>query len=296
VVWLDKRGQHITIEMPEEWNGIVPSEVFFEEGKRLVDLANKQKLIIRLLGGVAIRLHTRNVEEFSKKIGRLGIEGGQEFTDLDFMAYKNQRDKIKSFFISQGYIKRVTTISSAVSERQIYYHPKGWFHVDVFYEKLKMNHDIDFTNRLELDYPTITVTDMLLEKMQIVKIAEKDVKDTCALIRAHEVGEREEECINAKYIAQLLSKDWGFWYTVTTNLQGVKELAPEYGVKDADLKDITSKIDKIMEYINSEKKSVGWKSRSVIGPKKAWYRPVETSETVGDFGIDTLRKQVKEKK
>ncbi|MEM2984209.1 MAG: hypothetical protein QXL24_03220, partial [Candidatus Jordarchaeaceae archaeon] len=60
--------------------------------------------------------------------------------------------------------------------------------------------------------------------------------------------------------------------------------------------DIASQIDKIMENINAEKKSVGWKSRSVIGPKKAWYRPVETSETVGDFGIDTLRKQVKEKK
>nr|MDO8078517.1 hypothetical protein [Candidatus Freyarchaeota archaeon] len=296
MVWLDRKGQHITIEMPEEWGGIVPSEIFFEEGKRLVDLANERKLTIRLLGGVAIRLHTKNVEGFAKKLGRLGVEGGQEFTDLDFMAYKKQRDKIKEFLTSIGYIKRVTTISSAVSERQIYYHPKGWFHVDVFYDKLKMNHDIDFRKRLEIDYPTISVTDMLLEKMQIVKIAEKDIKDTCVLIRAHEVGEKEEECINAKYIAQLLSNDWGFWYTVTTNLKGVKELAPDYGVEGQDLKDITSKIDKILEYIDAEKKGMKWKSRSIVGSKKAWYRPVETTETVGDFGIDTLRKQVKEQK
>ena len=82
----------------------------------------------------------------------------------------------------------------------------------------------------------------------------------------------------------------------STHLKGVKELAPDYGVEGQDLKDITSKIDKILEYIDAEKKGMKWKSRSIVGSKKAWYRPVETTETVGDFGIDTLRKQVKEQK
>jgi len=42
--------------------------------------------------------------------------------------------------------------------------------VDVFFDKLLVaNHPIDFKGRLELDYPTITVTDMLLEKFRYGK-------------------------------------------------------------------------------------------------------------------------------
>ena len=42
------------VEMPAEWKGIVPTEVFIEEGKRLVEEASKRDLPLRMLGGVAI--------------------------------------------------------------------------------------------------------------------------------------------------------------------------------------------------------------------------------------------------
>ena len=288
MVWLDRRRE-IVVEMPEEWGGIVPSEVFLSEGRRLVEEASKRNIVMRLMGGVAIRIHTENISDFAKKIGRMTGKG-QEFTDLDFMAYRRQRKLMPGFFESLGYVKRVTTLSSAASERQIYYHGKGWFHVDVFFDVLRMNHDIDFRGRLEVDYPTISVSDLLLEKMQIVFISEKDLKDACVLIRGHDVGEGDEECVNAKYIASLLSKDWGFWYTVTTNLKKLRKLAPSFGVKGGDLKDVNEKIDVLMEYIEKERKSAKWGARAKLGTMKKWYRPVETPETVGGFGIETLGK------
>jgi hypothetical protein len=48
---------------------------------------------------------------------------------------------------------------------------------------------------------------------------------------------------------------------------------------------ITSRIDELLARIEAEPKSRGWKLRSRIGPKKRWYEPVETEDTVGDFGI-----------
>ena len=284
-------------ELPGEWGGIVPTEVFINEAKRIVDEGKRLGIILRIMGGVAIRLHSLEFEDFAKKLGRLGGPTEQEFTDIDFMAYRSQRKQMPGLFKTFGYSKRRATLSTATSERQIYFHPKGWFYVDVFFDILKMNHDINFRGRLELDCPAITPTDLLLEKLQIVQFAEKDLQDTLVLLRAHDISEDEKEAINAKHIAKLLSRDWGFWYTVTSNLRGIRDLISQYKALTAeDQLDIVSKVNKVLEYINNEAKSFSWKCRSVIGNKKQWYRPVETTETVAGFGIWRLREIFTEEK
>ena len=281
------------IEMPAEWGGIVPTEVFLEEGKRLVDEATKRGIPIRLLGGVAIRFHCLEFIEFAKKLVRLG-EGQQEYTDLDYMSYSKYRDKMKGFFKEMGYEKRPTTMSTAATQRQIYFHPKGWFFVDVFFDKLlAANHPLDFRGRLDLDTPTVTPTDLLLEKIQIVFPGEKDVKDTILLLAAHQISHQEEKSkINAKFISELLASDWGFWYTATTNLNGLKQFVLEAGSLSVDdRQDLSKKIDTLLEIIEKEPKSTGWKMRSLVGAKKQWYKPVETAQTVGEFGIWRLRER-----
>jgi len=279
--------------MPAEWGGIVPTEVFLEEGKRLVDEATKRGIPIRLLGGVAIRFHCLEFIEFAKKLVRLG-EGQQEYTDLDYMSYSKNRDKMKGFFKEMGYEKRPTTMSTAATQRQIYFHPKGWFFVDVFFDKLlAANHPLDFRGRLDLDTPTVTPTDLLLEKIQIVFPGEKDVKDTILLLAAHQISHQEEKNeINAKFISELLASDWGFWYTATTNLNGLKQFVLEAGSLSVDdRQDLSKKIDTLLEIIEKEPKSTGWKMRSLVGAKKQWYKPVETAQTVGEFGIWRLRER-----
>lgn len=281
------------VDMPSEWGGRVPTEVFIDEGKRLVDEAGKREIPLRLLGGVAIRLHCVEFLGFAKKLVRLGA-GEQEYTDLDFMCYTKFRNKVKDFFAEFGYSKRPATMSSAATQRQIYFHPKGWFYVDVFYDKLlAANHPLDFRGRLALDSPTITPTDMLLEKVQIVFPGRKDVKDTMLLLRAHALAQQEEtNKINAKFIADKLASDWGFWYTVTTNLKGLKEYVDQDQTLDAGEKlDLDTKIASLLKTIETQPKSTGWKIRSFTGNKKRWYNPVETEETVGEFGIWKLRER-----
>jgi hypothetical protein len=273
--------------MPTEWGGVVPTEAFLEQGRKIVEEASKAKIPLRLIGGVAIRMHGRDCVEFAKRLGRLGPQE-QEYTDLDFMSYSKFRDTVRKFFESLGYRKRRTTLSSAATQRQIYFHPDGWFYADVFFDKLlAANHPIDFRGRLELDSPTISLTDLLLEKLQIVSFSEKDLKDTLLLLRAHSVGEgHAPETIDGRYIASLLARDWGFWYTVTTNLNGLRKTVSQMASLDETEKsDITFKIEKLLELIDREPKSSGWKMRSIVGARKRWYEPVETSQTVGEFGI-----------
>ena len=285
------------IEMPPEWGGIVPTQVFLDEGKRIVDEAAKVGIPLRLLGGVAIRQHCLEYMEFAKKLGRQVGEGEQEYTDLDYVSYMKYRDNAKKFFEALGYWRRKVTLSSSATQRQIYFHPKGWFHVDVFYDKLlAANHPIDFRKRLELDTPTATPTDLLLEKVQIVFPGEKDVKDTMLLLRAHQIaGGEEADKINGKYIAQILSSDWGFWYTLTNNLRKLKEHTTTIpALSTEEREDLASKADFLLKMIDEEPKSTGWRMRAAIGTKKQWYNPVETTQTVGEFGLWKLKEKTGE--
>ncbi|MDH5754497.1 MAG: hypothetical protein OEY95_04765 [Candidatus Bathyarchaeota archaeon] len=300
MAWLLEK--EIKRELPKEWKGIVPTEVFLREAQEIVEKAKEKGIILRILGGLGIAIHCQEHKEFAKKLGRVGtgVVKGQEYSDIDYFSYRKQREKIKELFDKIGYAKRRATLSTAASERQIYYHPKGWFYVDIFFDKLLVaNHPIDFRGRLELDYPTITVTDMLLEKIQMWEaFSIKDLKDCLLLLKAHDTKEKgEKENIDASYIAKLLAKDWGFWYTATTNLKKLKKfiteidkLGPEVQVnpkqiEKKDREEIARKIENLLERIDKEPKSFGWKMRAKVGTKKRWYNPVERPETVGGFGI-----------
>lgn len=296
---LDKE---IKRELPPEWNGVVPTEVFIREAEMIVEEANKKGITLRILGGLGIAIHCLDCRDFAVKLGRTGTGTAQrqEYSDIDLVSYAKQRERIKSYFAEIGYAKRRATLSSAASERQIYYHPKGWFNVDVFFDRLLVaNHPVDFRGRLELDYPTITVTDFLLEKIQIWEaFGTKDLKDCLLLLKAHDVKEKgDKESIDATYTAKLLSADWGFWYTGTTNLRRIGRFVseldrlgpeavidPERILKE-DREAIGRRIEVLLKAIDSEPKSFGWKMRSKVGAKKKWYNQVERPETVGGFGI-----------
>jgi len=245
-------------------------EEFIKEALRIVEEAQKEGIFLRLLGALAIRLHTKKFVHLHKALER-------KFTDIDLIGYSKQAKKLDGLFTKLGYKARPTSIALYVANRRIYLKPEADLKVDVFLDKLEFCHTIDLRGRLELDFPTITPSDLLLEKMQIVQITEKDLKDTMVLLREHGIDEKDNDVINAKYIAKLLSNDWGFYYTVTTNLKKIKELLGLFGALTDEDRDIISKrIDKLLDYIEKEPKSLKWKIRAKVGTKKKWYREVET--------------------
>jgi len=253
---------------------IIPSEVFITESARIVDEAEKQGLILRIMGALAIRHHTMEFSELHTNLGRLGK---QEFTDIDFISYRKCANALERFFTSIGYPpNRGAKLMGVVwASRHIYDAPKG-FHVDVFFDKLEFSHTLDFKGRLELDRPTIPLPDLFLEKMQIAKINEKDIKDSIVLLRAHNVGSNEKETIDAEYIARALAKEWGLYYTVTSNMNKMRELMATYeSLSEEDRNDVNSKLEALSARIEEEPKSTGWKMRARVGTKKKWYTDVD---------------------
>lgn len=290
--------------LPPEWNGFVPTEVFLSEATRLVEKSKEFGVSLRAMGGVAIALRCQDEKGFAQRLGRM-IQGGQEYSDLDFAGLLKERDRLAEYFKTLNYERRRNTMSTSVSQRQIYFHPEGYFTVDVIMDKLLVaNHPIDFRPRIPIDPLTIPLADLLLEKVQMwVSFSEKDLKDCLLLLRAHDVSDdgTDGEWVNSSYIAGLLSDDWGFYYTATTNLKKIADILTNLETVGKDVhidplkiprderETITARVQHLLRRIEERPKSFRWKMRARLGTTKLWYNEVDTPSTVGDFGLWKLR-------
>jgi hypothetical protein len=248
-------------------------DVFVEEALRCAKEAQAKGIQLRILGGLAIHLHSKNEEVLWNSLGRLG---DKVFTDIDFASRRAHVNDLVKMFSGMGYTYNEGFLLLHGGSRLIFYgNPIPM--VDVFVDKLDFCHPIELSKRLDVDYPTIPLADLLLEKLQIVQLNEKDVKDAIVLLRAHDVGDVDKETINIGYIAELLSKDWGFYYTFTTNLGKIKEYVSRSDVLADQRADLVAKIDGISKRIEDQPKSTGWKVRARVGTRKKWYQDVGES-------------------
>jgi hypothetical protein len=183
---------------------------------------------------------------------------------------------IERMFRELGYVEDRRIKSVPGLRRSIFHHRDQPWHSDIFYDVLEFSHEIDLRGRLELAHPTISLVDLLLEKMQIARINEKDVIDTLMLLREHELSESDDLRIRIDHLARCCKTDWGLWKTVTTNLRKVDELADKYEVlTPEDRRVIRERLRAIHERIDREPASLRWKLRSRIGERVKWYQDVD---------------------
>ncbi|MEM2092852.1 MAG: hypothetical protein QXE16_01050 [Candidatus Bathyarchaeia archaeon] len=238
------------------------------EAIKIVEEAKRRDLILRIMGAVAIRIKCSNYAQLFNSLQR-------QLTDIDFMAYSKHGSKICSLLRELGYeLKRDMLIHEG---RFFFYEPNSGMKVDVFLDKLRMSHTINFKDRLELDYPTIPLADLVLEKLQIAKITEKDLKDLAVLLRTYDLGD-DDRAINGGYIAKLLAEDWGFYYTVMGNLETLRNFLLRVNIPEEDKSNILDKISKLSLTIEHEPKTLKWRLRSKVGTKVKWYTDVEEAE------------------
>jgi hypothetical protein len=246
---------------------IFPFELLYEEHRRIVAEAEKRGVIIRLLGALAFSLRCPQYAQLRGELGR-------ELSDLDYMALSKQWDVIIELLTSLGYSFDERRAMLHGHDRVIFFHPTE-LRVDVFFDRLDMCHVIDLRDRLSVDQETIPLADMLLEKMQIVRITDKDIIDTIILFLEHPVISNDEG-INADYVAQRLAYDWGFYHTATTNLQRIRdEFVNHYDLLgDVDRQTVRDRIGQMLDRIEAEPKTLKWKTRARIGTSVKWYKDV----------------------
>lgn len=233
-----------------------------EEALRVAEAAEKDGLDLRLLGGVAIKLRSDN---------GLHPVFQREYADLDWIAPKGASGAAQKLFESLGYSPQVRFNAIHGRERLLFFDEVHDRQVDVLIGTFRMSHEINLGKRLALEPLTIPLAELLLTKMQIVELNEKDVKDALALLHEHPVEEEDGDAVNGGQIARLCASDWGLWRTFTANLDALGGHLAPYDLPEEDKRRIASRIRELQERIEAEPKSLGWKVRSKIGDRKRWY-------------------------
>ena len=248
---------------------------FVDEALTLVRDAEAAGIRLRILGSIAYRLQCpKNLHLFD--------DMARVLTDVDFAAMRSHNRAIRDFMAARGYEPDEGVFVASEGARHIYLHPHTGLNVDVFADELFFCHRIPFKGRLQIDSPTISTTDLLLEKMQIVEINLKDFKDTLVLLLEHPLGDSASgnKHIDVDYITGILSADWGFCHTFTTNLRNVPNFIAEFpAIVHGEADVIRSRVGDLLQAIEGAPKSMKWKMRAKIGTRMKWYQEVtEKSE------------------
>jgi hypothetical protein len=243
---------------------------FVDEALRLVRDAEAEGIRLRILGSIAYRIQCPNNLHLFQDTKRV-------LTDVDFAAERKQNRAIRQFLMARGYVPDEGIYMASEGARHAYLHGDTGLNVDVFADELYFCHKIPFTGRLDLDSPTISTTDLLLEKMQIVEINLKDFKDTVVLMLEHPLSNQQSgpKAIDVSYITDMMRQDWGFYYTFTTNLKRVPEHFGEFPSMQEHQRILAQdRITALIDAIEKAPKTFGWKMRSKVGTRSLWYQEV----------------------
>jgi hypothetical protein len=221
------------------------------EGRRLVDAADAEGITLRLIGGVAVLAHCPSL---------LATGGSRPIADLDAVVGPRQGRALSRFIQSGGYEPEPRFNALHGHQRMLFHGPLG--QLDVLVGIFEMSHRFDLSQRLALDRPTVTVTDLLLTKLQVVELNEKDARDALDILADHEVAREEGHAVNLGYLDSLVAADWGLWRTVTGTLGRLTELARP---------DVRIKLEAISRSLNDVPKTRRWKLRARVGERVRWY-------------------------
>ena len=246
------------------------------EALRIVEAADARGLLVRLMGGMAVRAHA---PEWTHRTRRVEV-------DLDFATRARDRAAFYELLEREGYTPD-RQHNALFGRHQAYFVDEPRRRpVDVLVDALEMCHRFEFGDRLHFATPTLPLAELLLSKLQVVKINKKDVLDALVLLAEHEFGPDDGSVvsgqgygrINLPRIIEITSNDWGWWRTVTGNLDKLEQfIATE--LTDADLDvgaepvrfDVGEQVRALRRAIDEAPKSSRWKLRARIGERKQWY-------------------------
>jgi len=242
--------------------------------ERLSSSAESHGVVLRALGGVGIYLRS----------AAAAPELGRDYNDVDLVAPAKGRKGIAMAMAEAGMVGEERFNARQGHRRQIWWTPDGESHVDVFLGRFEMCHRLDLDGRLGVEHPALSAADLLLTKLQIVEMTQKDVTDIAMLLLTHSLGDSDAAGqLNVDRLVQVLSDDWCFYTTVTDNLEGLPAMLD--GAASAHAGAVEGVSAQLLATLSAAEKSRSFKLRARIGRRKRWYElPEQTLDPTYEPG------------
>jgi hypothetical protein len=223
----------------------------------------------------------------------------REHSDIDLVGLSGQSKELHEVFTGLGYVEN-RYVTQATDAGQLQYvkldvplESRAHFvkrphqaapvrkvslvdHVDIFMDVMRMDHDLDVRDRLDIDEYAISPADTLIAKLQIGKINEKDVHDVIALLKDLPLHETDDDVsIDVPYLAEVCARDWGLYHDLTTNIGIVLEMIDDYDLTEEEMARAYASLTAIREAFEEERKSLRWLLRARVGQHMPWRREIE---------------------
>jgi hypothetical protein len=253
-----------------EMSDTVAGADLLNTAKGLIDMASERSIPLRLVGGLAIRFLTPDLPPRSST--------GQ---DLDFAGASATRRPLAELLTERGY-EPDKNFNALYGNKQLYFaNLDTGLSIDVMVDKFHMCHTLEFADRLTRLPYTLDPVDLLLSKLQIVELNEKDADDCLRLLVTFPLEDSaDSSAMDLRVFRDLMGQDWGWWRTVTLNLDRITALVSdgERPATEGGKLDPRAQLRVLSDTAESAPKSRGWKMRSRIGERKRWYDvPEETA-------------------
>jgi hypothetical protein len=263
-------------------------EEMMVEARRIVDAGNDRDLVLRLTGGLAVRHYAIDLE-FAER----------DYSDIDLIGLARQAGAITELFTDLGYLENLTVATATLGSQRQYYrrphsseshahmHKRAHFaapltasptldHVDVFLDWMKMDHALDFRDRLDVNTYAIDPADLFLSKLQIQKLNEKDAHDVITLCKDVYVAfEPHPGVLDLEHVADTCARDWGLYIDVMTNIDKVLEHLADYDLSPREVARIGRTLELAQDMMTEHTKTLRWRLRARLGKRLRWYNEIE---------------------
>jgi hypothetical protein len=240
------------------------------EAVDLIRAAGKQGITVRLLGGMAVRVLC---PDFPPRPAA-GLQ------DIDLASVTSARKALQNFLVQEGH-QPDKNFNALYGHKQLYFvSAVSGRPIDVLIDKLAMCHELEFKDRITRMPYTLDPLDVLLSKLQIVKLNQKDVLDIVYLLSGYPVREGANEgTISLDLYRPIIGDDWGWWRTVTMNLDKIRGLISEQPelVPAGAAYDPAAQTTALTAAAEDAPKSRRWKMRARLGDRVRWYQEPEES-------------------
>jgi hypothetical protein len=215
---------------------------------QVIDTAREADVTCRLFGSLALAFYVP-LEKLSER--------PRPVKDIDLIARSKDRRKLQDLMKALGWSLDETLLLVA-EKRETYYQADKESTLDLYYDEIDGNHELDLRGRLSQAYPTLSVIDLLLTKLQRQRPRPEDLWDISCLLKAP----RSKD--DVEYFSRLLARDWRIYTTVTDNLRACCE---------SDCVDL-------LNAAVSAPKGFMWHLRALVGRRLKWWNEVYRASTV----------------
>jgi hypothetical protein len=145
--------------------------------------------------------------------------------DIDLVTRPGDGNRVARLLAELDYVGEEMFNALRGDRRQLFHDPVNARQLDVFVGAFSMCHSLPIANRLDRDPYTVPVAELLMTKLQIVELNEREERDIYTLCYHHDISVGPGRGIESTVIAGLCAGDWAYGEPVRGRLNAAAPIS-----------------------------------------------------------------------